>query len=98
MHDAEGVVQPAHTALGQRRDQDRVDEDVDPRPGQPDGHGDEQGHDLAEGRIAEAEDGAETEPLLPEERDLDQELHQAADEHSDGHAEDGLFPRATYQP
>ena len=91
VHDPEGVVEPADAALGQRRDQDRVDEDVDARPGQPDRDGDEQGHDPAELRVAEAQDGAPAEALAPERRHLDEELHQPADEDADGHAEDGLL-------
>ncbi|MCK7541303.1 MAG: hypothetical protein MZV63_65660 [Marinilabiliales bacterium] len=43
--DPEGVVELADDALGQRRDQDRVDQDVDPRPGEADRDRDEQGHD-----------------------------------------------------
>ena len=91
VHDPEGVVEPADAALGQRRDQDRVDQDVDPGPREADRDGDEQGHDPAELRVAEAQDRAPAEALPTQGRHLDEELHQPADEDADGHAEDGLL-------
>ncbi len=86
MHDPVGVTEPADAPLGQRCHQDRVDQDVDARSGEPDGDGDEQGHDLPEFGIAEAQDGAPSKALPPQVRHLDQELHQAADEDPDGQA------------
>ncbi len=60
-------------------------------PASPIATGDEQGHDPPELRVAEAQNGAPAETLAPEERRLDEELHQPADEDPDGQAEDRLL-------
>ena len=91
VHDPEGVSEPADAPLGQRRDQDRVDEDVDARPREPDRDGDEQGHDPKELGVTKVQDGTPAETLAPEERQLDEKLHQPADEDADGQAEDGIL-------
>ena len=91
VHDPEGVIEPTDAALGQRGHEDGIDKDVDARPGEADRDGDEESHDPAEFGVAEAQDGAPTETPAADERHLDEELHQPADEDAHGHAEDGLL-------